>query len=146
MAGPRSIRFDASTDAQLAAFVQRHPGMSHSGAAALLVDEGLRMDAHPGIVFREGPAGRRAVLVGGPDVWEVVRALASARAHEPTLTGDQLLHVIAENSGVTRQLLDVAVAYYSEYPDEINALISECDGAEQAAVAAVARRRELLGA
>ena len=33
------------------------------------IDEGLRMEAHPGIVFRNGPSGRRAGLAAGPDVW-----------------------------------------------------------------------------
>jgi hypothetical protein len=78
MVGPRSVRFEASTDAHLSSFVARHPGLSHSSAAALLVEEGLRMDAHPGVLFREGPAGQRAVLSGGPDVWEVIRAIKSA--------------------------------------------------------------------
>jgi hypothetical protein len=31
-----------------------------------------------GIVFRDGPAGRRAVVIGGPDVWEVIAAARSA--------------------------------------------------------------------
>jgi hypothetical protein len=35
------------------------------------------MDDHPGIVFRDGPTGRRAGLAAGPDVWEVVSALRS---------------------------------------------------------------------
>lgn len=30
------------------------------------------MDQEGGIVLRDGPAGRRPGLVGGPDVWEVV--------------------------------------------------------------------------
>lgn len=34
--------------------------------------EGLRRDEHPLVTFRDGPTGRRAGLVGGPDVWEVV--------------------------------------------------------------------------
>lgn len=33
------------------------------------------MEAHPGIVFRDGPSGRRAGLAAGPDVWEVVGLL-----------------------------------------------------------------------
>lgn len=32
------------------------------------------MEAHPGIIFRAGPAGRRPDLAGGPDIWEVARA------------------------------------------------------------------------
>ena len=35
-------------------------------------EEGARRDEHPLITFRDGPTGRRAGLVGGPDVWEVV--------------------------------------------------------------------------
>lgn len=146
MASPRSIRFDPSTDAHLAAFAARRAGLSHSGAAALLVDEGLRMDAHPGVLFREGPAGRRAVLVGGPDVWEVVRAVRSARASEPDLAGDEILALVAESTGLSRRMLDTAVAYYTAYPTEVDDLIREADDAEHALESAVERRRSLLGA
>ena len=145
MTSPRSVRFDASTDAHLAAFVARRAGLSHSGAAALLVEEGLRMDAHPGVLFREGPAGRRAVLVGGPDVWEVVRAITSARAADASLTGDEVVALVAEQTGLTARAVDVAVAYYSDYPDEIDAMIAEADSAEESFSNAASRRRTLLG-
>src|SRR3546814_19128992 len=39
------------------------------------VREGLASAAHPGIVFKPGPSGRRASLAGGPDVWEIAAAL-----------------------------------------------------------------------
>ena len=145
MTSPRSVRFDPATDAHLAAFAARHAGLSHSGAAALLVEEGLRMDAHPGVLFRDGPAGRRAVLVGGPDVWEVVRAIRNARAAEAALSGDDLLALVAENTGVAPRLLDVAVAYYGDYPAEVDALIADADAAESAFEDAVDRRNSLLG-
>ena len=35
------------------------------------------MDAHPAVLFRDGPAGRRDVLVGGPDVADVIGGLIS---------------------------------------------------------------------
>ena len=145
MASPRSVRFEPSTDAHLAAFAARHAGLSHSGAAALLVEEGLRMDTHPGVLFREGAAGRRAVLVGGPDVWEVIRAVKSARASEADLSGDGLLALVAENTGLARRALDVAVAYYSDYPAEVDALIAEADAAQESLEHSVDRRRSLLG-
>src|SRR5919106_250656 len=85
MATPRSVRFDESVVARLASYVSRHPGLTASSVAARLVDEGLRMEEHPGVMFRDGPMGRRATLVGGPDVWEVIRALRSARTAEPDL-------------------------------------------------------------
>lgn len=145
MAGPRSVRFEPSTDAQLASFVSRHPGLSYSSAAALLVEEGLRMDAHPGVIFREGPAGRRAVIASGPDVWEVVRAISSTRVAEPRLTGDELLEAVVENTGVSDQHLRIAVAYYTNYPEEIDVLMSDADRAEVHTQALVDRRRALLG-
>src|SRR2546428_11532967 len=46
-----------------------------SALAGRYLEEGLAMDTFPGIVFRDGPAGRRAGLVGGPDVWEVIQVL-----------------------------------------------------------------------
>jgi hypothetical protein len=35
------------------------------------------MDDRLGIVFRDGPMGRRAGLAAGPDVWEVIAAMRS---------------------------------------------------------------------
>lgn len=42
------------------------------------------MDRHPEIVFRDGPAGRRAGLWRGPDVWPVVALARSVpeRGHQ----------------------------------------------------------------
>ena len=145
MSHPRSIRFEPTTETHLAAFAGRHPGLSLSGAAALLVDEGLRSDAHPGVAFREGPAGRRAVVAGGPDVWEVVRAVRSARAAEPGLDSDELLTVVSENTGVPSRHLRIAIAYYTDYPDEVDEVMADADRAEQAAEIAAARHHALLG-
>ncbi|EQD59294.1 CopG domain protein DNA-binding domain protein, partial [mine drainage metagenome] len=35
-------------------------------------EEGSRRDEHPMVTFRDGPTGRRAGLIGGPDIWEIV--------------------------------------------------------------------------
>ena len=103
------------------------------------------MDAHPGVLFREGPAGRRAVLSAGPDVWEVVRAITSARATEPDLSADELLSVVSENTGLNSRMLNTAIAYYSDYPDEVDGLLRDADRAEASAASAVERRLALLG-
>lgn len=79
------VRFDMAVAERLSAFVVANPGVSLSSAANRLADEALRMNGHPGTVFRPGPAGRRAGLAGGPDAWEAVRAVKSARAAEPGL-------------------------------------------------------------
>lgn len=145
MSSPRSVRFDAATVSGLAAFVARHPGLTSSSAAALLVEEGLRMDTHPGVVFREGPSGRRAGVAGGPDVWEVVRAIRDARTAESDLGADDVLAVVAENAGLPYPTLRVAVGYYGSYPDEVDALVAEADRAEDDARRSLDRTRQLLG-
>jgi hypothetical protein len=102
------VRFDMVVADRLAAFVSINHGLSLSAAANMLVDEGLRMMEHPGVIFRTGPTGRRAGLATGPDVWEIVRAVRSARAAEPDLHERELLAMVAENTGVPVRLIRVA--------------------------------------
>jgi hypothetical protein len=143
-ARPTSVRLDPDLQRRLASFTARHPGLSISGAISTLVDEGLRMHDHPAIVFRDGPRGRRAGLVGGPDVWEVVRAIRSSKAVEPDLTEDRRLGRVARNSGLTVGQVRDAVRYYVAHPEQIDHLISDAEESEAAAAAAARRRSELL--
>jgi hypothetical protein len=144
MSSPRSIRFDASVETRLASYVARHPGLSSSSVAARLVDEGLRMDEHPGVAFREGPIGRRATLVGGPDVWEVIGAVRSARAAVRDLAQDELLELVADNAGLPLRLVRAAVAYWADYPTEIEALLEHAGRVESQTSAAQERTSNLL--
>jgi hypothetical protein len=138
------VRFDTSVAERLSAFVTANPGMSLSSAANRLVDEALRISEHPGIVFRPGPTGRRAGLASGPDVWEVIRAIKSARTAEPGLAEDDLLALVADNTGVPVRLLRIAVRYWASYPEEIDAEITAADAAENLAEDAWRRERHLL--
>jgi hypothetical protein len=141
---PTPVRFDTQVAGRLASFTASHPGLSLSAAANLLVDEGLRMAEHPGVIFRDGPTGRRAALAGGPDVWEVVRAAKSARSAEPELSEDEVLGVVVANTGVVLRLVRTAVAYWANYPAEVDAEIDAADYAENAAEKAWRRQRDLL--
>jgi hypothetical protein len=138
------VRFDITVAERLSAFVTANPGMSLSSAANRLVDEALRISEHPGIVFRPGPTGRRAGLASGPDVWEVVRAIKSARTAEPGLAEDDLLALVADNTGTPVRLLRIAVRYWASYPEEIDAEITAADTAEDLAEEAWRRERQLL--
>jgi len=138
------VRFDAAVVDRLASFVAAHPGMSLSSAANQLVDEALRMSEHPGVVFRAGPTGRRASVAGGPDVWEAVRGIKSARASEPGLTEDAVLGLVAGNTGVPVRLLRIAIRYWASYPGEIDSEIAAAQTAEDAAEHAWQRERKLL--
>jgi hypothetical protein len=104
------------------------------------IEEGLRTDDHPGIVFRDGPAGRRAGLAGGPDVWEVVGALRSTPE-----SGDARVAALAGRIGLSEAKVRTAIRYYSEYPEEIDSWIAANDAEAERLEAAFARERELLG-
>src|SRR3954466_13527740 len=69
-----SIRMPEETREQLEGTAEAR-GETRSALTQRYIDEGLRMDRHPGIVFRPGPAGGRPGLAGCPDVWEVVRGV-----------------------------------------------------------------------
>jgi hypothetical protein len=143
---PRSIRFDEDVDRRLRAYVAAHPSLSGSAAANRFVDEGLRMSEHPSIVFRDGPTGRRAVLVAGPDVWEVIRAVRSARASEPSFDAERIVRLVARNSGTPEPAVRAAIRYWSQYPDEIDDQVRLAEEAEQRAYEAWQREQGLLSA
>jgi hypothetical protein len=96
----------------------RRTGEARSRTAERLVDEGLRMVDHPGIVFRDGPTGRRAALSAGPDVWEVIETLQGTG-----LRGDKAVEATAKWGSLTVQQVRAAVGYYAEYTKEIDARI-----------------------
>jgi len=102
------------------------------------------MAEHPGVIFRSGPTGRRGALAGGPDVWEVIRAIKSAHAAEPGLNSDDLVSLVSDNTGIALRLVTTAVRYWAAYPSEVDAEIAAAQAAEEAAEQAWLRERQLL--
>jgi len=145
MSSPRSIRLETRTLERLTSYATRHAGVTGASAAARFVEEGLRMDSHPGIVFRDGPAGRRAVIAGGPDVWEVIRSITDAREAEPGHSPAELLELVSQNSGISAKHLRLALDYYGEFADEIDSQIAEAVSAEDSLRHTSARSNALLG-
>jgi len=109
--------------------------MSRSRLAERYVDEGMQMDEYPGIVFRGGPAGRRASLAGGPDVWEVMQAIRSS-----PVRGEAAIAATAELIGLPETQVRIAVRYYATYPDAIDERIAR--HVEEADADEAAWRRE----
>ncbi|HUN77468.1 MAG TPA: hypothetical protein VMU32_00955 [Solirubrobacteraceae bacterium] len=91
----------------------RAAGETLSDRLRRYAEEGARREEHPLIVFRDGPTGRRAGLLGGPDVWEVAMWVEDL-AGEP----DPVAALI-EESALTRSHVDAALRYRAAYPDEI---------------------------
>ena len=144
-AAPSSVRFNPDVLLRLNAYVAAHPGTSVSAASNRLIDEALRGQEHPLVVFRDGPAGRRARLIGGPDVWQVVRAVRSTRRAEPRLGAARVLAVVVETSGVSMPLVQAAITYWSAFPNEVDELIARADLEETQARQRWEREHDLLG-
>jgi hypothetical protein len=126
MASPHlSIRVDARTLEQLDK-ASRRDGMSRSELAKTLIEEGLRMQTHPGIVFRPGPTGRRAALARGPDVWEVMNTFEDR--DNPSEEGIAWASVC-----LTLSIYEIhdALAYYNNYKEEIEDRIRRNDEAAE---------------
>ncbi len=104
--------------------------LNKSRLAERYIDEGMRMEDHPQVVFRDGPTGRRAGLAAGPDVWEVITAVRATG-----LDGDQAIGAAVEWTGLTARQIRAAIGYYNDYRDEIDARIrqheDDADAAEQ---------------
>lgn len=124
MSAPLSIRFEAGVLDRLRRRAASSPGATASGLAHRLVDEGLRQSEHPGVIFKDGPSGRRAALAIGPDVWEVVRVL-----REVDERGEAAVVATAELLTVTPVQVRVALRYYAAHEQEVDAEIAEAEAA-----------------
>ena len=111
-----------------------------STLAERLIDEGLRMEAHPSVLFRDGSSGRRPVLVGGPEVVDVIGSIVDG-----DVPVDQRRTRAAELLGITEVLVDAAIAYYAEYTDDIDSELAARALLADEAETSWRRQRALLG-
>lgn len=112
-----SVRLD-DTLAERLRLRARAAGESLSDRLRRYAEEGARRDEHPLITFRDGPTGRRAGVVGGPDVWEIAMWLEDLSAEENPAA------VLAAEQNLSRALIDAALRYRDAYPEEIEARIA----------------------
>lgn len=115
----QSIRFSKTEVHDRLRDAAARRGTSASALAEQLIDEGLRQETHPLVVFRDGPTGRRAALINGPDIWEVVTAIVGSDI--PPARREAR---VADLLGLSRAQVDAAMDYYAEFTDEIDERIS----------------------
>ena len=139
MTTPLSIRFTPSLLSRLRQRANAMTGASAAGLAQRLIDEGLRMADHPGVIFKDGPSGRRAALAYGPDVWEVVKFL-----REVDERGPAAIDAAAEVFAVDTSRISTVISYYGDYADEIDAEIADADAASVRAEAAWRVQQQLI--
>lgn len=117
----------------------RASGNSVSALAEELITEGLRMRRHPLVTFREGPAGRRPGLVGGPDVWELIDWLVGG-----DVPPEERVQRAATHLHLRPEQVEAALAYYAEFTDEVDDWIRAGDEHAARAEALWRREQELL--
>jgi hypothetical protein len=111
-----SVRLDDSLAARLR-LRARAAGETLSDRLRRYAEEGTRREEHPHITFRDGPTGRRAKLIDGPDIWEIVMWMEDlGQETDPIAT-------LVEESELTRPQIDAALGYRAAYPDEVAARI-----------------------
>ena len=141
MTGERlTIELDGAALERLDA-LRDEDGCSRSEAARTLIEEGLRMAKHPGIVFHPGPTGRRASLSDGPDVWELAYSFVQAPL-DTDEDAEALIFEIAGTMDLTYEQVRTALRYYLEYGDEIRERIRRNDEEGERGYAEWLRKRK----
>lgn len=109
-------------------------GATKTALAETYLREAIAVAEHPGIVFRDGPAGRRAALVGGPDVWEVIETFLD-EARDLSATAQYLKLPVG--------LVQAAISYYADHRGEIDDWIARNAAIAEQAEAAWRRQQAM---
>lgn len=131
----RSFRFSQQTLERLDARAHEIRE-TRTRLAERYVEEGLRMDEHPGIGFVDGPAGRRAVVLGtGLDVWEIVATIRQNRGSPKAAAA-----YLELPNGPIR----TAARYYAAFADEIDDILERQTAVAERERSAAERERAIF--
>jgi uncharacterized protein (DUF433 family) len=96
----------------------RQAGMPAAALYERFIDEGLRREDHPLIVFRDGAGGRRATLAGSR--LTVAQVIDTLIATEGPSEGDRIRDT-AEYLAIPAGHVQASIRYYAAYKDEVDA-------------------------
>ena len=114
-AAPFSMRLSDLTD-QLVSEEAKRTRRTKGAVVEALTEEALRTRRFSGIAFRGSDWSRRPWVIGTAlDVWEIV---AASRSHGTP--GE-----MAAATDLAEPQIRLALAYYAEFPEEIDAAIAE---------------------
>src|SRR6516162_1760113 len=109
-AAPFSMRLSDVTD-RLVTEEAKRTRRTKGAVVEALAEEALRTRRFPGIAFRGSDWNRRPWVIGTAlDVWEIV---AASRSY------DSASEIVAATN-VTEPHIRLALAYYAEFPEEID--------------------------
>lgn len=93
-------------------------GKDFSGLARDMLVEAVKMRRCPGIVYVDGPAGRRARVAGtGIDVWELIAAFKGMK--------NDIARLKKAYHWLNDAQLRSGLSFYKIYPEEIDSLIEQ---------------------
>ena len=119
----KGIRIPLEIDNAVREEMKRRAVTEWSTMVVELVDEALRMRRAPGVVFVDGPVGRRPVIAGtGLDVWELVAAWQEL--------GRDYRRLRTAYDWLTEPQIRAALSYYEAYPKEIDERLERERGLE----------------
>jgi uncharacterized protein (DUF433 family) len=109
---------------------------SRNALAERYIAEGVKMDEHPDIYFRDGAMGRRAALIGTRlDVWQVMDTVRNSGN-----SADDA----AEYLGLPVSKVRAAVRYYAANREEVDDFAARASAVAERAEAASRAEEELL--
>jgi uncharacterized protein (DUF433 family) len=111
-------------------------GVTRNALTERFIDEGVKMDEHPDIYFRDGALGRRPALIGTRvDVWQVMETVrASANSIDDA----------AVFLGVPPHKVRAAVRYYAANRAEVDEFATRATASAERAEEAWRAEQELL--
>jgi uncharacterized protein (DUF433 family) len=109
------LRLSDTTD-RLVTEEARRTRRTKGAVVEALAEEALRTRRFPGIAFRGSDWDRRPWVIGTAlDVWEIA---AASRSYDTTIE-------MASATDLTEPQIRLALAYYAEFPEDIDAAIAE---------------------
>ena len=114
-------------------------GSSATTLVTTILDEGLKTRRFPGIVYRDGPTGRRAAIVGGPDVWEIIRALKQTPGKD-----ERRVRTLSDELALSTTQIRLAIDFYGVNPAEVDDRIAADDLAAEQLRERIDHRERLL--
>lgn len=114
-------------------------GIAERALLERLVAEGLDTLQHPGIMYRDGPTGRRAALAVGPDVWEVISALRYTSGSE-----EERITTLAGQFGLHARHIRTAIDFAAAHREVIDEQVAANDAAAERARRLAEQRASLM--
>jgi uncharacterized protein (DUF433 family) len=109
---------------------------SRNALAERFIAEGLKMDEHPDVYFREGALGRRAAIIGTRlDVWQVMDTVRNS---------GNSVDEAAEYLGLPAGKVRAAVRYYAANREEIDAFAARATAIAERGEGASRAEQEIL--